>query len=218
MRVLLHAVLRLLLRVIFGAAPRQTIGDWPAIVVANHDTHLDVFLVFSLFPLWRVSRVRAVAAADYFGKGFLGVGAKLAFNTILVQRASGDPAAALEPVREALRAKCSLVIFPEGTRGEPGVLMPFKPGIGALAEEFPDVPIYPVALVGAERALPKGDPLPVPFNIEIRQLEKVYGRDLIGRHGAGARRAMAAELEARIREGLKEGGRPSLEAPPEEGT
>ncbi len=218
MRALVHAVLRVLLRVIFGAAPRRTIGDWPAIVVANHDTHLDVFLLFSLFPLWRVSRVRAVAAADYFGSGFLGVGAKLVFNTILVQRASGDPSAALEPVRKALRANCSLVIFPEGTRGEPGVLLPFKPGIGTLAEEFPDIPIHPVALVGVERALPKGDPLPVPFNIEIRPLEKVYGRDLVRRHGAGARKAIAAELEARIREGLKEEGPVPPESSREEET
>jgi 1-acyl-sn-glycerol-3-phosphate acyltransferase len=37
-----------------------------------------------------------------------------------------------------------VVIFPEGTRGAPGVANPYKPGIAALYREF-DVPVCPVA-------------------------------------------------------------------------
>jgi 1-acyl-sn-glycerol-3-phosphate acyltransferase len=40
--------------------------------------------------------------------------------------------------------KRQVVIFPEGTRGEPGVRGVYKPGIAALYREL-DVPVYPVA-------------------------------------------------------------------------
>ncbi len=37
----------------------------PAIIVANHNSHMDVFALLSLFPLRRQSSVHPVAAADY---------------------------------------------------------------------------------------------------------------------------------------------------------
>ena len=37
-----------------------------------------------------------------------------------------------------------MVIFPEGTRGDPGVAGDYKPGIAALYREI-DVPVHPVA-------------------------------------------------------------------------
>ena len=76
--------------------------------------------------------------------------------------------------------------------------------VHAIAEAFPEVPIHPVCLGGIERTLPRNSRIPVPFSIEIRRLPSVTGRELVSIHGAGARKAIAADLEARVRSGLQE--------------
>jgi 1-acyl-sn-glycerol-3-phosphate acyltransferase len=62
-----------------------------------------------------------------------------------------------------LHAGHSLILFPEGTRGVPGVMADFKRGVGHLASRHPEIPVIPVYLDGLYRNLPKGRTLIVPF-------------------------------------------------------
>lgn len=141
----------------------------PAIVVANHNSHLDILALYSLFPLARIPEVQPAAAADYFLKNRLFAWfATQVVGIIPVMR--GGVAKGLDPLegcREALRQGCILILFPEGTRGEPEALSEIKSGIWYLTRDFPDIPVVPVYLHGLGRAMGRGQWLPVPFFVDI---------------------------------------------------
>ena len=114
------------------------------IIVANHNSHLDVFLISFLLSISQMKQTHAVAAEDFFKKGFFGRMAGWCFNPVLIKRQKVKNKAEnpLQPVYEALHAGKSLIVFPEGTRGNPGELAQFKRGIGFVAQQYPQLPIY----------------------------------------------------------------------------
>ena len=75
-------------------------------------------------------------------------------------RGDGNP---LDPCSKALKHGETLVIYPEGTRGEAERLSPLKSGVAHLARRHPDVPVIPVYLHGLGKMQPKGAFWPVPF-------------------------------------------------------
>ena len=94
--------------------------------------------------------------------------AREVLDAVLIDRSGAAPrAAVLEPLREKLREGRSLIIFPEGTRGDGLLPGPFKSGLHQLASEFPDVELSPVYLKNPARAFPKGALLPVPISCEV---------------------------------------------------
>ena len=56
-----------------------------------------------------------------------------------------------------------MILFPEGTRGDPDEIQNFKSGIARLADALPNLLIYPVYLHGTAKVLPRGAWLFVPF-------------------------------------------------------
>ena len=140
----------------------------PAVVIANHNSHLDAISLMALMPLWSLRKVRPVAAADHFGgSGPVGFLARHVLRTILVQRDGRGPEATLGPVLEALDREEILIFFPEGSRGEPEVMTRFKRGIAHLAVMRPEVPIVPVYLRGMGKCMPKGGVILVPFVCDV---------------------------------------------------
>ena len=142
----------------------------PAIVVANHNSHVDTLLLLTIFPARTLRCVRPAAAADYFLKDpVMSWFSRNIIGIVPVARgraASGDDV--LAPAREALAAGDIVVIFPEGTRGPgEGDMGKLKSGVARLAEAFPEAPVTPVWIQGAGRVLPKGEVLPVPMNCAV---------------------------------------------------
>lgn len=140
----------------------------PAIVAANHNSHMDAFMLLSLFPAKLLQKVRPVAAADYFlaNPAISWVSLNLIGITPISRKvARGEDV--LAPAREALERGEIIVVFPEGTRSRDGELGPLKAGVARLAEAFPDAPVTPVWIQGAGRVLPKGARTPVPMNCTV---------------------------------------------------
>jgi len=132
------------------------------ILVANHNSHLDILLLYHVLPVGHLRRTHPVAAWEYFSRSRLVRWlVEFLLKPVWIVRGSGegDPLAGM---RDRLDSGCSLIIFPEGTRGRAGEITCFKSGVGRLAAEFPEVPVVPVFLTGPERALPKTRSLVVP--------------------------------------------------------
>jgi 1-acyl-sn-glycerol-3-phosphate acyltransferase len=137
----------------------------PAIIVANHNSHLDTLVLMSLFPLKTLPHLRPVAAADYFLRNrFMKWFSTRIIGIVPMDRGKVsknlDP---LQPCCDALAKDDILILFPEGTRGKPEQISQFKRGIAHLAERFPATPVTPIFIHGLGKALPKGDFVLVPF-------------------------------------------------------
>jgi 1-acyl-sn-glycerol-3-phosphate acyltransferase len=166
---------RPLVLIVLGLNVRNAVGlpaKGPAIVVANHNSHLDTFVLISLFPLRLLGRLRPVAAADYFLRTRpLAWFSLNIVNMIPITRAAkGKLNRDADPLQEcaaALTAGDILLIFPEGTRGETETLAKFKGGVARLKEQFPDVPVIPIYMQGLGRVMPKGEIALVPVVVDV---------------------------------------------------
>ncbi|WP_434779368.1 lysophospholipid acyltransferase family protein [Neisseria sp. Ec49-e6-T10] len=149
----------------------------PAIIVGNHNSHLDTLTLLTLFPLSLISDVHPAAAADYFmkNKWFAWFSTKV-IGIIPVERKGGSPKEhdPLAGCVEALKNNKILILFPEGTRGEPEQMSELKSGLWFLCQQCPDVPVIPVYMHGLGRAMGKGQRIPVPFFIDVYIDEPMY--------------------------------------------
>ena len=165
---------------ITGARPFQHHDDQeqglnrPCVYFANHRSHGDFVLLWSVLPTVLRNITRPVAGADYWRatpfRQFIGTDV---FNAVLIER--NADAKTSDPVRQmadAVEKGASLIIFPEGTRnmGEEK-LLPFKSGIFHLArtlqERNIDVDLVPVWIDNLNRVMPKGEFIPVPLLCKI---------------------------------------------------
>ena len=135
------------------------------IIIANHNSHLDTLLLFYLLSVRDIAVTHPVAEETYFNRSRIVFAlVRFAFQPVWVQRGrAGKQEGAMSAMKEKLDAGHNLIVFPEGTRGAPGELLPFKSGVGRLVSQYPRIPIVPVFLSGAERVLPKMTMLPLPF-------------------------------------------------------
>jgi len=137
------------------------------IIAGNHTSHLDFPLIYSIFSFSRIKKVIAPAASDYFYSNRLRkIFTDRFINSFSFER-FGNFMHGLKVCKYLLMRGDCLVIFPEGSRLADGQLGEFKPGVGMLACEL-NVPIIPVYIEGADKALPKGSSLIKPVKIKIK--------------------------------------------------
>ena len=144
----------------YGSPPKAE----QRIYFANHQSHFDWVLIWAALPRDLRAQTRPIAARDYWTAApFKHWITREVFNAVYVSRVRTDDEDPLEPLAEALRNGDSLVIFPEGTRGNKGDPQAFKAGLYHLAEQFPEVQLIPTWIDNVHRVMPKGEVVPVPI-------------------------------------------------------
>lgn len=147
---------------------RFLLNERQFIIVANHNSHLDTMSLMASVPGKILHKIKPVAAQDHFGKTKLQEKLSNFFiNSLLILRKRDRENPDNDPINKMIKALddgFSLILFPEGTRGEPEKEQPLRPGIGFVLSQRPDIKYVPAYMTGLGKALPKGDKLIVPFN------------------------------------------------------
>ncbi|MGC4942845.1 lysophospholipid acyltransferase family protein [Kribbella sp. DT2] len=155
--------------------------DGPALIVANHSSHLDTPLVLCTLPDAMRRKTAVAAAADYFfDTWWRATASAIVFNTFPIERRGGKLSAT---PGDLLADGWNVVVFPEGTRSPDGWMERFRMGAAYLAVEH-NVPIIPVGIKGSFAAMPRGRGWPVPGRptVAVR-----YGDPLHAKDGESAR-------------------------------
>jgi 1-acyl-sn-glycerol-3-phosphate acyltransferase len=122
----------------------------PLIVCPSHSGTLDPPLVPAFAPR---SDSWSMAKSEYFKGGIVEVLFRW-YHAFPVVRHTADRAA-LKRSFDLLKAGHALIIYPEGTRVESGVLANPEPGAGFIAQKAGCL-VVPVGLSGTRECLPKG--------------------------------------------------------------
>jgi len=177
LRFLYGFLARIFLRLFVGVkfqSGRFLLQEEQFIIVANHNSHLDTITILASLPGSIIHKVKPVAAADHFGKTKTKEKLSNYFvNTLLIRRKRDKEDPENDPIHKMIRALdegYSLILFPEGTRGEPEVQQPLKPGVALVLSQRPTVKYVPGYMKGMGKAMPKNDNLIVPFSSTL-----VYG-------------------------------------------
>jgi 1-acyl-sn-glycerol-3-phosphate acyltransferase len=139
----------------------------PYVVVANHESYADIFLLSTL-P-WEM---KWLSKAQIVRLPLMGWMMQMA-GDIAVQRDSRESrAASIEAVRDRLCKKVSVMIMPEGTRSRTEDMLPFRDGAFRVAIEM-QLPILPIAIAGTRNAMAADSFIFNHATAEARVLEPV---------------------------------------------
>lgn len=149
----------------------------PAIIVANHNSHLDTLIIMSLFSISKIMKIYPIAAEDYFcDTKFKEWFYKTLIGILPIKRKIGKlkKEELFKDINETIRDDNIVIIYPEGTRGLDNKLNEFKTGVSHLAAMNPNVPVIPLYINGTDKILPKIDAVLVPFIADIYVAEPLY--------------------------------------------
>tara|TARA_B100001996_G_scaffold304496_1_gene245428 strand:- start:708 stop:1439 length:732 start_codon:yes stop_codon:yes gene_type:complete len=167
---------------VFG---RENIPDSSFIFCSNHNSHMDVALL-AVAAKKDFNHFGMLAARDYwFDSSLKRVAVNTIMNLIPVDRKSSEEKKLSIKESEFLCSafmdygQRNLILFPEGTRGEPGKMLPFKKGAATFSLNL-DKPILPAVIHGSHKIWPRGKiffGLPTKINVYI--LEPIYPRSFL---------------------------------------
>jgi 1-acyl-sn-glycerol-3-phosphate acyltransferase len=182
------------LRIRLSVVGQENLPAGSCIVVANHSSYLDgVILKASLPPRFSFVIKREAASTPLLGTLLKRIGSEF-----LDRSANGGRQRdALRVLRKA-EAGHSLVFFPEGTFVTAPGLQRFHAGAFVAASRA-RLPVVPVIILGARRALPNRSIITRPGPVQVRILQPLALGDV-----GGSVNSLRDESRARILAGLDE--------------
>lgn len=173
-------------------------AEGPAVIVANHASHLDTLLLGASIPARLRARFSPLAAGDTFFRNRLQSWvSSRCLNLRPLWRNRLQPHA-LQRLRDSLTEQRGLfLLFPEGTRSRDGEMGRFKPGIGMLVAGT-SIPVLPCHIRGTRQAWPVDHRLPSRGKLELRVGKPRYFTDVP--QSSDAWRDIARQLEAAVGE------------------
>lgn len=139
----------------------------PYVVVANHESYADIFLISQL-P-WEM---KWLSKEGIFRIPIMGWMMRMAGDIELFRNSPTSRAQSLAAIRDRLDKKVSVMIMPEGTRSRTGDLLPFHGGAFRVAIEK-QVPILPIAVAGTRGCMAPGSLRFMPARAEARVLPPI---------------------------------------------
>jgi 1-acyl-sn-glycerol-3-phosphate acyltransferase len=197
---ILKPVTRALMRLLFrleGHGTEHIPAAGSVLIVSNHSSVLDPPLIGSVCP----RQLTFLAKAELFRiPGFGWLIRRLGARPL--RREGADPSA-LRMAQRVLGEGRALLVFPEGTRGEEGVLREAKAGAALLAVQS-GATVIPAYVWGSGRAWPRGRRLPRPAKVMVTfgaplRFQRAVGADRKAHYEAASRQMMTAIGDLRDR-------------------
>jgi 1-acyl-sn-glycerol-3-phosphate acyltransferase len=136
--------------------------DQPYVFVSNHYSYLDAAPLFA----YTGRRMGMIGKKELLKAPILGYGMGFV-NVIAIDRSNRERAvASIQEATRRLGLGISFGVCPEGTRAQPGEMLPFKKGAFHMAAQA-GVPIAPIALKNSDRLMGKGTGEAWPGTIEM---------------------------------------------------
>ena len=169
---------------------RENLPLGSAIFCSNHNSHMDVALISSAVGK-SFNHFGMLAAIDYwFDSRIKKILTNFVMNLIPIARKTSakDDSISFQDTIALCKSfmdygNRNIVIFPEGSRGEPDQIKPFRNGAARFSLAL-NKPIVPVFIHGSFRAWPRGKVFMRPCRITINILEPMYPNDYISKDKA----------------------------------
>ena len=150
----------------------ENLPEGACILAPNHQSYLDALFIMAFLKRKVLRDTFFYAKAEHMRRWWQRFMASR--HNIIIMDINKDLKLSLQKLAEVLKKGKKVIIFPEGTRSLDGSLGDFKQSFAILGREL-EVPIVPVAVDGAYRALPRGKFFPRLFRkVKISFLDPIY--------------------------------------------
>ncbi len=178
----------------------------PRVFIANHVSWFDIPAMIAVLPHYGFVAKRELEKIPLFGAAARAVG------VIYIDRENRKAAfGAYEDATRKIREGQSVLVYPEGTRGDEYALRPFKKGPFVLAIGS-EAPIVPVVIHGTIEVNPRSEFRASPGTVHVYVLEPIASAGLQYRD----REVLGEQVRSRMSECLRthHGVEPVSDVPP----